>query len=506
MKKDGLKKVLIIGAGEAARMVAAEIAAHRELASVVVGFLDDDPGLAGTEVAGLPVIGGTVELEEVVARRSVDEVIIAAPSAPGAFVRRMIKHCRRSEVPFKIVPGVMEIIKGDVHIEQIRDVRIEDLMGRESVDLDLQSARGLLEDRTVLVTGAGGSIGSELCRQIARVSPRRLVLLGRGENRVFDIEDDLRSSFPRLEIATRISDLRDADRTMRIVRESSPQVIYHAAAHKHVHYMERDPAEAVLNNVAGSINLIRAAEAAGVSRFVFISTDKAARPRGVMGGTKRLIECYLKALSDGAIARLPGPARGGGEGVPRDPCRFITVRFGNVIGSTGSVVPLFLRQIARGGPVTVSDPRATRYFMTVREAALLVIRASVIGTGGETFILDMGEALNMLEVAQDLIMLAGYEPETEIPIVVTGLREGERLHEELVSPDERLEPVGEEKIMLARSSSPVPEGFEAGVERLIASARRGDRTEILERLADLIPGFGEPERDEGGRPEACPGQ
>jgi FlaA1/EpsC-like NDP-sugar epimerase len=351
-------------------------------------------------------------------------------------------------------------------------------MGRESVDLDLASARKALAGKAVLVTGAGGSIGSELCRQIARAAPRVLVLLGRGENRIFDIEDELRSSFPGLDIASYITDLRDADRTRRIVHECGAEVVYHAAAHKHVHYMERDPEEAVVNNVAGSVNLIRAAEACGVSRFVFISTDKAARPRGVMGATKRLIELYLRSRCEAGTS-----------------CRFITVRFGNVIGSTGSVVPLFLKQIRRGGPVTVSDPRATRYFMTVKEAALLVIRASVVGKGGETFILDMGEPINILEVAQDLIILAGYEPETEIPIVVTGLRDGEKLHEQLVAADETLQPLGEEKILLARPTEPVPPGIERGIEDLIAAAKRGRRGKVLERLASLIPEFGAPDAD-----------
>jgi FlaA1/EpsC-like NDP-sugar epimerase len=489
MKKGAHKKIIIVGAGEAGRMVAAEIAAHAELEAEVVGFLDDGPRLTGKKVLDLPVLGRTVELESVVAQHGVDEVIIAVPSAPGYFVRCMIKQCRKSGVPFKIVPGVREIIKGDVHIEQIREVRVEDLMGRESVDLDLESAREILAGKTVLVTGAGGSIGSELCRQIARIGPRALVLLGRGENRIFDIEDELRSAYPSLEIKTYITDLRDGDRTARIVHECASDIIYHAAAHKHVHYMERDPAEAVVNNVAGSINLIKAAEASGVSRFVFISTDKAAEPRGVMGATKRLIELYLRART---------AASAGG-------CRFITVRFGNVIGSTGSVVPLFLRQIRRGGPVTVSDPRATRYFMTLREAALLVIRASVIGAGGETFILDMGEALNILEVAQDLIILAGYGTDAEIPIVVTGLRDGERLHERLVAADEELVPVGEEKLLLARSSASVPDRLEEEIEKLIVVAKKGRTEQVLEGIAALIPVFGAPDESPDG-PQSCTGQ
>jgi FlaA1/EpsC-like NDP-sugar epimerase len=471
MKTSSDKRILIVGAGEAGRMVAAEIARHRELGFEPVGFLDDAARLAAKKVARLPVLGGTAQLEKVVRSRNVDEVIIAVPTAPGSFIRRMVKQCHDAGVACKIVPGVMEIIKGDVRIEQIREVRVEDLMGRETVDFDFGSARDVLSDRVVLVTGGGGSIGSELCRQIARVEPKELVLLGRGENRIFDVEEELRAAHPGLALRTYITDLRDRDRTLRIIAECAPDVVYHAAAHKHVHYMERDPAEAVLNNVGGSVHLIEAAEEHGASRFVFISTDKAANPRGVMGATKRLVELYLRSRS--AQSR----------------CRFMTVRFGNVIGSTGSVVPLFLRQIRRGGPITVSDPRTTRFFMTVREAALLVIRASVLGTGGEIFILDMGEPVNILEMARDIILLAGYEPETEIPIVITGLREGEKLTEDLVASDERLTPIGEEKIMRAEPTTAVPADLEAGIDALIGAAREGHEERIMEIFSRLIPGF-----------------
>lgn len=468
---NGEKRILIVGAGEAGRMVASEIGSHEELGAGVEGFLDDAPELAGGEIDSIPVIGGTGELEEVIKTHSIDEVIIAIPTAPGRFIREMVKHCRRSGIPFKIVPGVMEIIKGSVRIDQIREVRIEDLLGRETVDFDIGSARGILSGKNILVTGAGGSIGSELCRQLARVGPSELVLLGRGENRIFSIENELVAFNPNLNVRTVINDLRDPDRTLRTIRGISPQVIYHTAAHKHVHYMERDPEEAVLNNVEVSVNIIRAAERCGVERFVFISSDKAANPTGVMGATKRVVELYLRSRSG------------------KSPCRLITVRFGNVIGSAGSVVPIFLEQINRGGPVTVSDPGATRYFMTVKEASLLVMRASVIGKGGETFILDMGEALNILEIARDVIMLTGHEPETEIPIVFTGLREGEKLQEELIGCDEELESFGEEKIFLARSSVSVSMDIENEIQRMVASAGRGEREKVLEIMSCLIPGF-----------------
>ncbi len=471
---DRRRKLLIIGAGEAARMVASEIGRSAGINASVEGFLDDDVGLAGMEVEGTPVLGMTTELESVVSEREIDEVIIAIPTAPGRFVRDIIRRCRRAGVAYKIVPGVMEIIRGTVHIDQIREVRVEDLLGRETVSFDLESTAARLAGRKILVTGAGGTIGSELCRQLARVKPATLIMLGRGENRIFAIEQEIRSDHPGLDIVTVINNLREAERLDRVMHRLAPDVVYHTAAHKHVHYMERDPEEAVMNNVSATINLTRAVEKCGTERFVFISTDKAADPRGVMGATKRLMEMYLRKIdSDSA-------------------CRFISVRFGNVIGSTGSVVPLFVDQIGRGGPVTVSDPEATRFFMTVKEASLLVIQASVSGKGGETYILDMGEALNILEMARDIIMLTGHEPDEEIRIEYTGLREGEKLHEVLVGEDETLEPPAPgEKIMLARSPAVTGDTFRADVDRLVEAARMGDRDGVLRLMSELMPGFGD---------------
>jgi len=465
------KKILIVGAGEAGRMVKGEIDRHEELEAEVLGFLDDDSALTGIEVAGLPVFGKAEQLEKVVVEHDIDEIIIAIPTAPSRFVREMVARCKRADVPFKIVPGIMEIIKGDVHIEQIRPVQVEDLLGREMVELQIESARRILAGKVVLVTGAGGSIGSEICRQLARIDLAELVLLGRGENRIFDIEEDLKTIAPGLRVETVISDLRDGDRTERLLEAYRPAVIYHTAAHKHVHYMERDPVEAVINNVQGSINLVQSAMRCGVDRLVFLSTDKAANPAGVMGATKKIIELYLRKLNG------------------RSKCRFIIVRFGNVIGSKGSVIPLFLKQIERGGPVTVSDPKATRYFMTVKEASLLVIRASVIGEGGETMILDMGEAINILEMARDIIILSGRDPDAEIQVMITGLCEGEKLHEELSSEDEELMPLKDRKIFLAKPSLPIPPDLEERINDMIQHARRGDAESVLEVMSVLLPGF-----------------
>lgn len=453
-------------------MVAAEIERGAAVNAVVAGFLDDDPSLCGGMVDGFPVLGRTDDLERIASAGGIDEIIIAVPSAPGRFVRGMIKRCRRTGLPYKIVPGVMEIIRGSVQIDQIREVRVEDLLGRETVEFDIAAAAKVLAGRRILVTGAGGTIGGELCRHLARVEPAALIALGRGENRIFEIEEELRGIRPDLPLLTVIDNLRRPRRVARLLGELRPDVIFHAAAHKHVHYMERDPEEAVLNNVAATVNLVRAALESGARSFVFISTDKAADPVGVMGATKRLMELYLRSISPGAA------------------CRFISVRFGNVIGSTGSVVPLFIRQINRGGPVTVSDPRATRFFMTVKEAALLVIQAALSGRGGETYILDMGEALNILEMARDIIILTGHEPDVEIPIEISGLREGEKLHEVLVAGDEVLEPPADgAKIMLARPGEPIPPGLEERVDGLILAAQEGDRGAVLRMMSELVPGF-----------------
>jgi FlaA1/EpsC-like NDP-sugar epimerase len=464
--------VLIVGAGEAARAVASEISCSAEINASVEGYLDDDPDLIGKSLEDAPVLGRTTDLEKVVSEREIDEVIIAIPTAPGRFVRDIVRRCRRAGVGYKIVPGVMEIIRGTVHIDQIREVRVEDLLGRETVEFDLDSAAGGLAGKKIMVTGAGGTIGSELCRQLAKVGPGELIMLGRGENRIFAIEQEIRAENPQLKITTVINNLREPQRLGKLMKRISPDVVYHTAAHKHVHYMERDPEEAVMNNIAATVNIVRAVRDCRAERFVFISTDKAADPRGVMGATKRLMEIYLKKFD------------------PQSSCRFITVRFGNVIGSTGSVVPLFVDQISRGGPVTVSDPDATRFFMTVKEASLLVIQASVTGKGGETYILDMGEALNILEMARDIIILTGHEPDEEIPIEITGLREGEKLHEVLVGEEEILEPQAPgRKIMLARSPAPTGDDFSADVDRLIEAARTGERELVLRLISKLIPGF-----------------
>jgi FlaA1/EpsC-like NDP-sugar epimerase len=462
-------RVLLAGAGTAGRMALDEIRRHPEAGLEPVGFLDDDAALQGTQVAGLPVLGRLDALVDVVRAHQVREVLIAIPSARGEVIRRLVGACARARVGSRIVPGLLEIIRGDVHFEQIRQVHPEDLLGREVVDFIAAPVREVLAGKRVLVTGAGGSIGQELCRQIARLQPASLLLLGRGENSIFEIEHELRDLHPDLALEGIIADVRDADMLMRVAERTRPQVVFHAAAHKHVPYMERTPVEAVLNNVWGTLSVVRMAEAAGSERLVFISTDKAVRPRSVMGASKRLAEHVLQSLN----------AAG-------SPVRLLTVRFGNVLGSRGSVVPLFQAQLRRGVPLKVTHPDATRYFMTIREACLLVLQASALGTGGEVFMLRMGEAVRILELARDLIALSGFDPE-RVPIEFTGLRPGEKLHEELHAETDAALPSPHPRIVVARLGSlPVANVLEA-VHELILQARGGDEAGVRARLLALLP-------------------
>jgi FlaA1/EpsC-like NDP-sugar epimerase len=465
------KRVLLAGAGTAGRMAADEIRRHPESGLLPIGYLDDDPALARATVAGLPVLGTLADLVDVVHRTPVDEVLIAIPSAHGAVVRRLVTLCARARVPSRIVPGLMEIIRGDVHLEQIRPVRPEDLLGREVVELLPGAVEGVVRGRRVLVTGAGGSIGQELVRQIARFAPASLALLGRGENSIFEIESELRDLQPEIAVDGIIGDVRDGEAMARLFAARRPEVVYHAAAHKHVPYMERYPSEAILNNVWGTLQVVRAAQAAGSERLVFVSTDKAVRPRSVMGASKRLAEHLLQSLQ----------AAG-------SPTRLLAVRFGNVLASRGSVVPLFLAQLRRGVPITVTHPEATRYFMTIREACLLVLQATALGSGGEVFMLHMGEAVRILDLARDVVALAGYDPDA-VPIRFTGLRPGEKLHEDLQAESDAALPSPHPRIRVARLGDPPSGDLLAEVEELSARARRGDDAGIRDRLAVLLPDF-----------------
>lgn len=461
---------MIIGAGEAGCMIVREVAAHPESELEVVGFLDDDPRLHGKTVEDVPVLGSSDRLPEEAKLKRIDEVIIAVPSESRDFIRRAVALCRDAGVDFKIVPGLIEIIRGSVHLDQVREVHPEDLLGRETVEFDEEMIAGALAGRRVMVTGAGGSIGGEICRQLGRFDLGELQLFGRGENQIYEIEEQMRLACPELPVRSVIGDIRDRDGLMHTLERMKPEFVYHAAAHKHVHYMEAFPEEAVKNNVFGTANIIRACREAGARRLVMLSTDKAVRPMGVMGATKRLAE-YL--MLDNATGQ--------------NDLRLATVRFGNVLGSRGSVVPLFMRQIHAGGPVTVSDPEATRFFMTTREACMLVVQASVMAKGGEIFILRMGTPIKIIEMAKDLIALHGLRPEIDVPIKITGLRGGEKLHEDLVVDGEALEDSSHEYILTAHPA--LPEGWDLSstLVRLEELARRGDGPGIREFLGSIIP-------------------
>jgi FlaA1/EpsC-like NDP-sugar epimerase len=464
------KKVIIIGAGEAGAMVAREIVTHRGSGLDVVGFLDDDASLKGRNIEGCPVLGHSDELPEAARNLAVDEAIIAVPSGSRDFIRRVVGLCRDAGIRFKIVPGLIEIIRGPVHLDQIREVHPDDLLGRQTVEFDEAAISKELSGRRVLVTGAGGSIGGEICRQLARFGLAELMLFGRGENQIYFIEQELRREHPDLSIRTIIADIRDPDALHHVFDRARPQFVYHAAAHKHVHYMEAHPAEAVKNNVFGTANIIRVARESGVERLVMLSTDKAVNPRGVMGASKRIAE-YLMIDS----------ARAGGA------LRPITVRFGNVLGSRGSVVPLFIQQIRDGGPVTVSDRETTRFFMTQREACMLVVQASIMGKGGEVFILKMGQPIRIVEMAKDLIALHGLRPDVDVAIEFLGLREGEKTHEDLVVEGEEVRESAHDCILTARPA--VPDGWNADMilEKLRELTRRADDDGIRDLLSSIIP-------------------
>lgn len=462
---------LIVGAGAAGSMVAREMASRPDQGYTVVGFLDDDPTKLGTRVAGAPVLGKIGDLAAVAGQHRVGQIVIAIPSASGRTIREVVRLCEEARCPFMIVPGVWEIILGDVTISQIREVQLDDLLGRETVVLDTGEMTAYLEGRRVLVTGAGGSIGSELARQVASFEPGELILMGRGENSIFEIDQELSIAYPRLDRVPIIGSVTDPVAVEKAFQEHRPDIVFHAAAHKHVHLMEYFPEEAIRNNVIGTDRLIDAAVRHGADRLVMLSTDKAVRPHGVMGASKRLAELLL----------LERAAQG-------SPTKLVAVRFGNVLGSRGSVVPMFREQIRRGGPVTVTHPDVTRYFMTIREAAMLVLEAGFLGEGGEIFVLDMGDPIRISELAEHLIRLSGMEPGRDVAIEYRGLRPGEKLHEELWCGSEELSTTRYEKIHILNSNA----GSEAGdlgaiMSELEGLTESGDREGIVEALWRIFP-------------------
>ncbi|MFA9457613.1 polysaccharide biosynthesis protein [Halalkalibacter sp. AB-rgal2] len=411
------KKTLIIGAGAGGTMVARQLQQSQESDLRPVAFIDDDLAKQNLEILDLPVVGGISEIERVVNRERIEQIIIAIPSLSREKINNIFNECSKTKAKTQILPRIEDIMSGKVSVSQFRDVEVEDLLGREPVDLDIDGIEKYIKGNTILVTGAGGSIGSEVCRQIAKFSPEELVLLGHGENSIYAIEMELKRNVPHLNVSTEIADIQDREKIFSIMKTRKPRVVFHAAAHKHVPLMERNPEEAVKNNVIGTRNVAEAASAAKVNTFVMISTDKAVNPTSVMGATKRIAEMIIQHMD--MVSNT----------------RFVAVRFGNVLGSRGSVIPLFKEQIQAGGPVTVTDPKMVRYFMTIPEASRLVLQAGALAEGGEVFVLDMGEPVKIVDLARNLIKLSGYT-EDEIPIVFTGMRPGEKMFEELLSDDE----------------------------------------------------------------------
>lgn len=408
----GSKRVLLVGAGGAGALVARALQENKSNLCPV-GFIDDDKQKLGMKLCGLTVLGTRRDIPEVVHREKVEEIIITMPSAPASVIKEIVNISKQTPARLKIIPSVLDYIGASRGRERLRDIDVEDLLGREPVRVNLRQIAGYLENKVVLVTGAGGSIGSELCRQIAGFNPKLLILLGRGENSIFEIKQHLEYDFPRVKTEARIVDVKDRYKIEKVFALYRPQVVFHAAAHKHVSLMESEPDEAFKNNVLGTLNVALAACKCNSEIFILISTDKAVNPTSVMGATKKVAEQIIQSLNRKYSTRLAA------------------VRFGNVLGSRGSVVPLFKKQIARGGPVTVTHPAMVRYFMTVQEAVQLVIQAGALARGGEVFFLDMGKPVKIVDLARELIALSGYIPEQEIPIKFTGIRPGEKLVEEL---------------------------------------------------------------------------
>ena len=468
----GARSVLVVGAGSGGQMVARELQLNPNLGARAIGFLDDDPRKRGMRLHGINVLGTTDEVGEILDEFRPDEVLIAIPSAPGVLRGRVVTACRERDLPVRTLPTVFELLRGGVQLtRQLREVQVEDVLGREPVRMELDRVGAYMQDKVVLVTGAGGSIGSELVRQIARVRPKLLVVLDHAEDNLFRIDREMVEERHFTRVESVLADCKEPDRMLEVMQRFKPAVVFHAAAYKHVPLMEANPLEAVRNNALATKVTAETAVASGCERFVLVSTDKAVNPRTVMGASKALAEWIVEAA---------------GRRHPQT--RFVTVRFGNVLASSGSVVPIFRSQIERGGPVTVTDPEMTRYFMTIPEAVQLVIRSGDLGgASGEVFVLEMGEPVKIVDLAHNMIRLAGYEPEVDITVEFVGARPGEKLHEELFNPGERPQPTAADRIVRAVRPAPLdPEWVNGTLERLEALVGSGDEANLAERTVELI--------------------
>ena len=462
-----LEKILIIGAGSCGQLIIEEVRKQNPIKQKVIGVIDDNPSKIGTYLRGIKILGNRNKIIEISEEKNVDLILIAMPSVDGKVKKEIIEICQSTRAKVKIIPGMYELIGGKVSLNRMRDIDLRDLLGREEVILDKQGIKDYIENKVVMVTGGGGSIGSELCRQIAKFSPKLLLILDIYENNAYELENEIISNFKNLKEKVLIASVREEKRLENIFNEYKPQVIFHAAAHKHVPLMERNPEEAIKNNVIGTLNVAECAHKYGAERFVLISTDKAVNPTNVMGASKRMCEMIIQAIDKNSNTE------------------FVAVRFGNVLGSNGSVIPLFKKQIAKGGPVTLTHKKITRYFMLIPEAAQLVLQAGAYAKGGEIFVLDMGNPVLIYDLAKDLIKLSGFEPEVDIKIEITGLRPGEKLYEELLMDEEGLRKTSHEKIFIAKPGEYDFEMLKLGVNALKKIADLGD-VETLKTALQFI--------------------
>lgn len=472
-KMAGTKRLLIIGAGNGGEKIYREIHNNANLQFTVIGFLDDDLAKVGRKIHGIPVLGRINDIKRIAKLVNADEALIAIPSATSSEMRNILAHCKECGIQFKTIPGMGELINGKVTVNTIREVDYRDLLGREMIKLDEDKIGSYIKKARVMVTGAGGSIGSELCRQICRFKPECIVLFERAESPLFEINHELEHDFGDIEIIPILADVQDKEQVEKAFEAYQPQTVFHAAAYKHVPMLEIQPWKAVDNNIQGTANLIEITNKFNVERFVFVSTDKAVRPANVMGASKRIAEMLIQSQN----------------GCGLSPTKYMTVRFGNVVGSVGSVVPLFKKQIQKGGPVTVTHPDVTRFFMTIPEACQLILQAGAMGNGGEIFLLEMGTSIKIVDMARDLIRLSGFEPEEDIKIEYIGLRPGEKLYEELIIEGEDVIPTSHEKIMVLKGMDCNIQLLNGEINHLIHIAKDQESKKIKDKLKEIVPEY-----------------
>lgn len=474
LRSEGEKRTMLIGGGQAGAIALREFQTSPRSENKVVCIIDDAPNKVGSYLGGVKIVGGRSAIARMAEKYDIDEIILAIPSASRQKKLQILNYCHNTSCTLRTLPGICQLANGEVRIEQIREVDIEDLLGRETVKIDLDEVAAYITGKTVLVTGGGGSIGSELCRQAAAQRPKRLIIFDIYENNAYDIQMELRRTHPELDLVVLIGSVRDRERVMQVFDRYRPDLVCHAAAHKHVPLMETSPFEAIKNNVFGTYNVAQAADRFGTQRFILISTDKAVNPTNVMGASKRLCEMIVQMIND------------------RSATEYVAVRFGNVLGSAGSVIPLFRKQIRSGGPVTVTDKRVIRYFMTIPEAVQLIFQAGAYARGGEIFVLDMGEPVRIDDLARNMIRLSGFEPDVDIPVVYTGLRPGEKLYEELLLSGEGMQKTKNDLIYIGHEIAFDPAAFEENL-MLLRAIPESDERALRAKLRELVPTFHAPD-------------